>query len=129
MSAAALARSSTLRSSSCVATPPPKFLEGSPATLTRSTTVLSYWLGVSRRAWSAGACGAVQSTGAPPAVAPPLLVPPAPGPAPDEPVPCPADALPGAPLLEPCTPPTCPWHAASATSATSEGKSALLEER
>src|SRR5260370_22953441 len=68
-SAAALARSSTARSSSCVSTPPPKSFDVLPATFTRSRTVLLYWLGVSRCACNVGALGAAQLTGPP--MAPP----------------------------------------------------------
>src|SRR4051794_41948861 len=84
MSAAALARRSTLRSSSCPPTLPPKSFDGFPPALTRSSTLLSYWLGVSRRPCNAAECGAVQSSGgwppAPPPPPPPPLSPPPPPP-------------------------------------------------
>ncbi len=120
--AAALARSSTLKSSSCVATPPPKSLDGLPTTLSKSEMVLSYWLGVSRRACSAGACGALQSmvSAPPPLVVPALSAPPAAAPTPPD---APAEEA----LAGDASPLT--WHAATARSAAHEGKRAILRKR
>src|SRR5882724_1976917 len=127
MSAAALARRSTLKSSSCAATAPPKSFEGSPPTLTRSEAVLLYWLGVSKRACSTGACCIEQSRGIPPVVVPLVVVllvvvPPVvlPDPTPD---PDPVD-VPGEPL--PSGPPICPSHPATEMRATSAVERTLL---
>src|SRR5882724_13491528 len=132
MSAAALARRSTLKSSSCAATAPPKSFEGSPATLTRSEAVLLYWLGVRRRACSTGACCIEQSRAIPPVVplvvvplvVPLVVIPPVllPGPAPD---PDPVEA-PGEPLPCPSGPPICPSHPVTEMRATSASKRTLL---
>src|SRR5579863_3759522 len=115
---AALARCSTLKSSSCAPTPPAKSLDRSPPTWTMSKTVLSYWLGVRRPACSTGACFALQSVGITlPEVAPPgLLVAPVLGPAPEE-------------LADGPVPPICPVHPASAPSATNAGTRASLKTR